>query len=121
MTTASRLATIAGTCIASTLAVGLGGCAETERVTLNSLPVEVRAPLDNAMSYRGKVTEIERQVREEGPRVYVTYATVDNQDYRIEIDENGKLLSKEPVAPGEHQPSLAKMTSDPDSPPWKWW
>ena len=80
MTTASRLATIAGTCIASTLAVGLGGCAETERVTLNSLPVEVRAPLDNAMSYRGKVTEIERQVREEGPRVYVTYATVDNQE-----------------------------------------
>lgn len=121
MTTASRLATIAGTCIASALAVGLSGCASTEHVTLNSLPIEVRAPLDKAMSYRGEVMEIERQVRPEGPRVYVTHATVDNQEYRIEVDENGKLLSKEPVAPGEHQPSLAKMTSEPDAPPWKWW
>lgn len=119
MNSASRLAAVAGTCVASTLAVGLSGCASTERVTLNRLPIEVRAPLDRE-TYGGQIVEIERRTQDDLGVVYASTAKMDGQLWAVVIDDEGRLISKEQIQ-GEFTPSTAKMTSNPDAPPYKWW
>jgi hypothetical protein len=116
MTNASRIAAIAGTCVAA----GLCGCAEPERVTLNALPIEVRETLDQA-TFGGTVAEIERQPRKEGPVIYWAQATVKHQRLDIEIDEDGNLVSKAVVDPNAPERERAEKVGDPDAPPWKWW
>ncbi len=117
MNVASRFATIAGTCASAALL--LGGCAGTERVTLNSLPIEVRAPLDRE-TYGGEIVEIERRTQDDLGVVYASSAKMDGQMWAVVIDDEGNLISKEQIQ-GEFTPSTAKMTSNPDAPAYKWW
>lgn len=93
MTNASRLASIAGTCLTATLAFGAAGCSGEQAVSITDLPAAVRATLDKETA-GGAVTELEKETKN-GKVVYSADAKVDGKEWDITIAEDGTLISKE--------------------------
>jgi uncharacterized membrane protein YkoI len=83
------------------LPLALAACAKFDRedkdsdvqMSMDQLPAAVRTTLEREAA-GGKVGEIEKEMKD-GRTFYCADVTLNGQDWDIEIDESGKVVSKE--------------------------
>lgn len=80
--------------LATSLLLTIGGCAgHSKQISANQLPENVKMVVDREVG-DGFIEEIQQKERS-GVRSYEVEYTKNRQEMELELDQNGKILTKE--------------------------